>query len=156
MILRNLSAAADWKFAARAMDLQMGSFSFLCDLLADIGFEVIQDEYDSYAALIFAPGISPPVGTVYGASVATVSFDDSSIWEEAEEVCIPCPEPSPVLTAAQSMKAHVNDQATGDHGWRRGLEEAARGGGLRGPWSGFTPWGLAYQAGIEYGLQFTL
>ena len=89
-------------------------------------------------------------------SEAIVSFDDPSIWEEDEPVCIPCPEPSPVLRPWQSMKAHVNDQATGDHGWRRGLDEAARGGALRGPWSGFTPWGRAYQAGIEYGLQFTM
>lgn len=75
MILRNLSAAADWKLAARAMDQQTGSFRFLCDLLDDIGFVICGVEYDGVSALIFAPGVAAPVGTVYGASEAVVSSD---------------------------------------------------------------------------------
>lgn len=151
MILRNLSAAADWKFAARAMDQQTGSFRFLCDLLDDIGFVICGVEYDGVSALIFAPGVAAPVGTVYGASEAVVSFDDPAIWEEDDEVCIPCPEPSPVLTAFESITTDICDQRTGDHGWRRGMEAAALG---RDEAYGFTAWGNAFEAGFHYGRQF--
>lgn len=153
MILRNLSAAADWKFAARVMDELTGSFRFLCDLLADIGFEIVQDEYDSCSALIFVHAKAAPVGSVYGASEAIVSFDDPAIWEEDEEVCIPCPEPSPSLSVAEAMKIDVDDCRSADHGWRRGLDEAARGGADR-PWFGGSVWGRSYQAGLAYGRQF--
>lgn len=153
MILRNLSAAADWKFAARAMDQQTGSFRFLCDLLDDIGFEVVDDGDDWPSALVFAPGVAAPVGAVCGASEAIVTFDDPAIWEEDDEVCIPCPEPSPSLSVFESMKVDVDDCRSADHGWRRGLDEAARGGADR-PWFGGSVWGRAYQAGLAYGRQF--
>lgn len=154
MILRNLSAAADWKFAARSMDEQTGSFAFLCDLLADIGFEIVRDEYDSGSALIFVHAKAAPVGSVFGASEAIVSFDDPSIWEEDEAVVIPCPEPSPVLAAFESMTAEVSDQRTGDHGWRRGMEAGARLESSEGRYFGFTPWGRAFEAGLAYGAWF--
>ncbi len=155
MILRNLSAtAADWKFAARAMDELTGSFQFLVDLLQDIGFVLTGDDYDScWVAVIFAPGGAVPVGMVQGRSEAVVTFYDSSIWAEDEEVCIPCPEPIKGLSIYESMKLDVIDQRTGDHGWRRGLEAAARGEADR-PYFGNTHWGRSYQAGLAYGRQF--
>lgn len=66
-------------------------------------------------------------------------------------VCIPCPEPSPVLTAHESITTDVCDQRTGDHGWRRGMEAAALG---RDEAYGFTAWGNAFEAGFHYGRQF--
>lgn len=149
MILRKLSATVDnWKFAARAMDQQGGSFDFLFGLLQDIGFEVILDEYDGFSALIFAPGVAAPVGEMYGASEAMVH-----IWAEDEPICIPCPEPSDCLTIAESMALPVEDPRTADHGWRRGLEAAGLG---QEQAYGFTAWGRAFEAGFNYGKQFTL
>jgi hypothetical protein len=66
---------------------------------------------------------------------------------------VPCPEPSPVLTVAESMAADVTDDRTADHAWRRGLEAARRG---ESPYYGGTAWGRAHAAGIRYGRQFVL